>query len=145
MSEQVHSTPDPFRDRNVERAPTKVVDDEYAVALPLPLLAVSSSVVFAVALTALSGSGAVIVEVLTETGLQRLLDESVFGRAYGVAVPASIGGIVVGSLVAPLGVSTCGVAATLSLLGAVVAGYAIAQVMPRLRGIRWVVSQLRTT
>ena len=116
-----------------------------AVALPLPLLAVSSSVVFAVALTALSGSGAVIVEVLMETGLQRLLDESVFGRAYGVAVPASIGGIVVGSLVAPLGVSTCGVAATLSLLGAVVAGYAIAQVMPRLRGIRWVVSQLRTT
>lgn len=116
-----------------------------AVALPLPLLAVSSSVVFALALTALSGSGAVIVEVLMETGLQRLLDESVFGRAYGVAVPASIGGIVIGSLVAPLGVSTFGVAGTLSMLGAVVAGYAIAQVAPQLRGVRWIVSQLRTT
>jgi hypothetical protein len=96
-------------------------------------------------LTAVSGSGAVIVEVLMETGLQRLLDESVFGRAYGVAVPASIGGIVIGSLVAPLGVSTFGVAATLAILGAVVAGYAIAQVTPRLRGVRWIVSQLRTT
>jgi predicted MFS family arabinose efflux permease len=116
-----------------------------AVALPLPLLAVSSSVVIALALTAVSGSGAVIVEVLMETGLQRLLDESVFGRAYGVAVPASIGGIVIGSLVAPLGVSTFGVAATLAILGAVVAGYAIAQVTPRLRGVRWIVSQLRTT
>ncbi len=116
-----------------------------AVALPLPLLAVSSSVVAALVLTALSGSGAVIVEVLMETGLQRLLDESVFGRAYGVAVPASIGGIVIGSLVAPLGVSAFGVAATLSVLGAVVVGYAIALLVPQLRGVRWIVSQLRTT
>jgi hypothetical protein len=37
------------------------------------------------------------------------------------------------------------VAATLAILGAVVAGYAIAQVTPRLRGVRWIVSQLRTT
>lgn len=116
-----------------------------AVALPLPLLAVSPSVVITLALTALSGSGAVIVEVLMETGMQRLLDESVFGRAYGVAVPASIGGIVVGSLVAPLGVAAFGVTATLSVLGAVVAGYAIAQVAPQIRGARSLFSQPRTT
>jgi hypothetical protein len=55
----------------------------------------------AIALVAATGAAAVLVEILTETGLQRMLDEDVFGRAYGLALPASLGGIVVGSLVAP--------------------------------------------
>jgi hypothetical protein len=53
-------------------------------------------------------AGAILVEVMTETGLQRLLPADVFGRAYGLAIPASIGGIVVGSLIAPVLVSTAG-------------------------------------
>ena len=116
-----------------------------AVALPLPLLAVNPSAVVAVGLTALSGAGAVLVEIRTETGLQRMLDEAVFGRAYGFALPASIGGIVVGSVVAPAVVGVVGVVATLCLLGAVVVGYAAWQVTPRFRGVRWSVSQPRTT
>ena len=104
-----------------------------AVALPLPLLAVNPSPVAAIALTALSGVGAVVVEIRTETGLQRMLDEAVFGRAYGFALPASLGGIVVGSVVAPIAVGGVGVVATLGVLGAVVVGYAALQVTPRLR------------
>jgi hypothetical protein len=46
------------------------------------------------------GAGAILVEVLADTGLQRCLDEEVLGRAYGFALPAAVSGIVVGSLVA---------------------------------------------
>ena len=42
----------------------------------------------------IGGAGAVLVEVLCETALQRELDEEVFARAYGIALPVSIGGIV---------------------------------------------------
>src|SRR5262249_3102815 len=55
----------------------------------------------AIVLTGLTGMGALLVEVLTETTLQRELDEDVFGRAYGIAFPAAIAGIVVGSVIAP--------------------------------------------
>jgi hypothetical protein len=40
------------------------------------------------------------VEVYSETALQAELPEEVFGRAYGFAFPASVAGIVVGSLIA---------------------------------------------
>ncbi len=116
-----------------------------AVALPMPLLAVNPSIAAAIALTAVSGAGSVVVEILTETALQRMLDESVFGRAYGFAVPASIAGIVVGSLVAPLGVTSVGVTVTLCVLGTLVLAYAVAQVRPQFRGLRWTFSQPRTT
>lgn len=48
----------------------------------------------------MTGMGALLVEILTETGLQRILGDSVFGRAYGLALPAALGGILVGSLIA---------------------------------------------
>jgi predicted MFS family arabinose efflux permease len=73
-----------------------------AVGLPMPLLAVVHWPAAAIALVAVTGLGAVLVEVLTDTGLQRMLDEDVFGRAYGLALPASLAGIVIGSLAAPL-------------------------------------------
>ena len=66
----------------------------------MPLLAVVPVPAAAIALVAATGMGAVLVEILTDTGLQRMLDEDVFGRAYGLALPASLAGIVVGSLVA---------------------------------------------
>ena len=72
-----------------------------AVGLPMALLAIITWPAAAIALAAVTGTGAVLVEILTETSLQRTLDEEVFGRAYGLAVPASLGGIVVGSLIAP--------------------------------------------
>ena len=51
-------------------------------------------------LAVVAGAGAVLVEVLCETALQRELDDEVFTRAYGIALPVSIAGIVVGSLIA---------------------------------------------
>ncbi len=65
-----------------------------------------------------------LVEILTETCLQRTLDEEVFGRAYGLALPASLGGIVVGSLVAPLLTSALGGPGALVATGCAVLAYA---------------------
>ena len=96
-----------------------------AVGLPMPLLAVAHRPAAAIALASVTGAGAILVEVLTETGLQRMLPPEAFGRAYGLALPASLGGIVVGSLVAPLLTSVLGGTGALTACGAAVAGYAV--------------------
>jgi len=75
-------------------------------------------VVLSAALAAVTGTGAVLVEILTETSLQRTLDDEVFGRAYGLAVPASLGGIVAGSLIAPALVGVLGGQGALVVAGA---------------------------
>jgi MFS family permease len=101
-----------------------------AVGLPMPLLAVvhwTAAVIFLVSLT---GTGALLVEILTETWLQRTLDEQVFGRAYGLAVPASYGGIAAGSLLAPALISAVGVTGTLIVTGAAVTAYAVTLLRP---------------
>ena len=79
----------------------------------------------AILLAGLTGTGALLVEILTETCLQRVLDEDVFGRAYGLALPASVGGIVVGSLVAPALVAALGGSGALIAVGTVVLAYAL--------------------
>jgi predicted MFS family arabinose efflux permease len=78
----------------------------------------------AILLAGLTGTGAIGVEIMTETGLQRMLPEEVFGRAYGLALPASIAGIVAGSLIAPELVSWLGATGALLACGAAVVGYA---------------------
>ncbi|HEY2285361.1 MAG TPA: MFS transporter, partial [Streptosporangiaceae bacterium] len=102
-----------------------------AVALPMPLLAVAHWPAAAIALVAVTGVGAILVEVLTETGLQRMLPPETFGRAYGLALPASLGGIVAGSLIAPLLTGLLGEAGALTACGAAVAGYALLLLAPR--------------
>ena len=52
-----------------------------------------------------------------------MLDDKVFGRAYGLALPASIAGIAAGSLIAPALVSAFGATAALLACGAVVTSY----------------------
>jgi MFS family permease len=101
-----------------------------AVGLPMPLLAVAHWPIAAVGLAALTGTGALLVEILTETGLQRSLDSAVFGRAYGLALPASIGGILVGSLLAPVLADLLGGAGALTAFGAAALAYA-AWLLPR--------------
>jgi hypothetical protein len=54
----------------------------------------------ALALGLVSGAGCIVVEVMVDTGLQRTLPEDVFARAYGIAYPAALAGIVAGSLIA---------------------------------------------
>jgi MFS family permease len=96
-----------------------------AVGLPMPLLAVAHWPAVAIVLVAITGMGAVLVEILTDTRLQRMLDEDVFGRAYGLALPASLGGIVVGSLIAPLLAGAVGGIGALVALGLAVLAYAL--------------------
>jgi MFS family permease len=85
------------------------------VGVPLAALGVASSLVGALALAVLCGGGMIVGEVLSETALPRLLEDSVLARAYGLAFPASIAGIVAGSLIA------APVVALLGLTGAMVA------------------------
>ena len=99
------------------------------IALPAARLGV-----IAILLAGVSGTGAILVEVMTETGLQRLLPDDVFGRAYGLAIPASIGGIVVGSLIAPVLVSAAGLSGALVISGAVAVGYGLQLLAGQRRG-----------
>jgi MFS family permease len=91
--------------------------------LPTLLLAVTHWPVAAIVLTGLTGLGALLVEILTDTMLQRTLDEDVFGRAYGLAFPASIAGIVIGSAIAPLLASLLGASGALIAVGGTVLAY----------------------
>ncbi len=54
-----------------------------------------------------------------------MLDEDVFGRAYGLALPASLAGIVAGSLAAPLLAGALGGTGALVALGLAVLSYAL--------------------
>ena len=77
-----------------------VVGALVVLAVPSALMAVLAWLPGLLVLAVVAGAGAVLVEVLCETALQRELDEEVFTRAYGIALPVSIAGIVVGSLIA---------------------------------------------
>ncbi|HZR53037.1 MAG TPA: MFS transporter [Streptosporangiaceae bacterium] len=104
-----------------------------AVGLPMPLLAVVHWGPAAIALTAVTGVGAILVEILTETSLQRTLPADAFGRAYGLALPASLAGIVVGSLLAPLLISVLGATGALIACGGGAIGYGLLLTAPRRR------------
>jgi predicted MFS family arabinose efflux permease len=90
------------------------------VGAALAAMALAGSLLVALALALVGGAGAIAVEVLAETGWQRSLPEDVLGRAYGFLLPASLSGIVAGSLLAPLLVGVAGIPGTLALLGAAV-------------------------
>jgi predicted MFS family arabinose efflux permease len=93
------------------------------VGLPMLALPAAHWAPAALGLVGFTGAGALCVEIMTETGLQRMLDDEVFGRAYGLALPASIAGIAAGSVVAPALVSALGLTAVLLACGAVVTAY----------------------
>jgi predicted MFS family arabinose efflux permease len=78
----------------------------------------------------LAGAGAALVEVLCETVLQRDLDADVFARAYGVALPVSLGGIVAGSLVAAPLTMLVGLTGAMVSIGLLAAGYAAVVAFP---------------
>ncbi|MBO0812361.1 MAG: MFS transporter [Microlunatus sp.] len=101
------------------------------VAVPSPVLAVTSSTALALAVCVIGGGGAILVEILADTGLQKSLDEEVLGRAYGIALPAAVAGIAVGSLVAAPLVDLLGLRGSLCALGALAAGHALVLLRPR--------------
>jgi MFS family permease len=91
------------------------------VATSVAALGQSTSIVGALVLAVLGGGGMIAGEVLSETALPRMLDDDVLGRAYGLAVPVSLSGIVVGSLVAGPLVSLLGLHGAFAAAGAFVA------------------------
>jgi hypothetical protein len=99
--------------------------------LPFYGLPLTHSVPVALALAALTGAGSLVVEVCTETALQRSLDPGVFGRAYGFAFPASIGSIAAGAALAGPLMAAVGFAPALMLAGLVVTIYAARLFTPR--------------
>ena len=96
-----------------------------AVGVPMLLLGVVYWPAVAVVLVALTGAGAILVEIMTETALQRTLPPDMFGRAYGLALPASLAGIVAGSLIAPVLASVLGTTGALAACGAAAVGYGV--------------------
>jgi hypothetical protein len=75
----------------------------------------------------------VVAEVVGDTGLQRLLPDAVLGRAFGLAIPASLSGIVVGGLVAGPLFALLGLVGALAALSAGVLALLAALMAPGLR------------
>jgi predicted MFS family arabinose efflux permease len=96
-----------------------------AVGAPLPLLALAGWIPVALLLAAVFGAGSVTAEVVGDTCLQRSLDPTVFARAYGLALPAFLGGIAAGGLIAPVTIALIGVTGTLLAIGLAVVAYAV--------------------
>jgi hypothetical protein len=94
-----------------------------AVGLPVLLLAVVHWGPAVIVLAGATGTGAILVQIMTETGLQRTLPHDVFGRAYGLAIPVSIGGIGAGSLIASALASTVGLTGALLVCGSIAVAY----------------------
>jgi MFS family permease len=95
-----------------------------ALAVPSSLMAVTPWLPVLLVWSVIGGAGAVLVEVLCETALQRELDEEIFARAYGVALPVILAGIVGGSLVAAPLVALVGLPGAIAATGLLAAGYA---------------------
>jgi predicted MFS family arabinose efflux permease len=90
------------------------------VAVPLFLFGVVPAFAAALVLAAIGGGGMIVGEVLTETALPRLLDDEVLARAYGLAFPVSIAGIVIGSAIAGPLVALFGLTGALVFIGLLV-------------------------
>jgi predicted MFS family arabinose efflux permease len=100
------------------------------VAGPTALMALTPWLPGLLGWAVVAGAGAVLVEVLCETVLQRDLDEDVFALAYGVALPVSLGGIVAGSLVAAPLAMLVGLTGAMVSAGVLAAGYAAVVALP---------------
>jgi MFS family permease len=95
------------------------------VAGAVALLALAPGLPVAVGLALVAGGGAVAVEALVDTGLQRALDPDVLARAYGVYFALTVAGIAVGSLAAAPLAAVLGLPGALAAVAAVPALYAL--------------------
>jgi MFS family permease len=101
------------------------------VAVPSSLMAFTPWLSGLLVWALISGAGTVLVEVLCETALQREVDEEVFARAYGIALPVILAGIVGGSLIAAPLVALVGLTGAIVGTGILAAAYAGIVVLPR--------------
>jgi MFS family permease len=105
---------DPERWRNI------VMIALLLVATALAALGSVPSLAEALVAALLGGGGMVAGEVLSETALPRTVADDVLARVYGLVVPASLGGIVLGSLIAGPLVALLGLTGALTTTGGVV-------------------------
>jgi MFS family permease len=115
------------------RPRTVLIGALLVLAVPSALMAVTPWLAGLIVFSVIGGAGAVLVEVLCETALQRELDDEVFTRAYGIALPLSIGGIVLGSLVAAPLVALVGLTGAIVATGLLAGGYAAVVALPARR------------
>jgi len=87
------------------------------VAVTVAGLGVVPALPLALVLAFLGGGGMVVGEVLSETALPQLLDDEVLATAYGLVVPAFVGGIVAGSLIAGPLLMLFGLTGALAVVG----------------------------
>jgi predicted MFS family arabinose efflux permease len=102
-----------------------------AVGLPTMALALVHWGPAAIVLVAIVGTGSILVEIVTDTTVQRVLPSEVIGRAYGITLPAAVAGIVLGALIAPVLTDAFGGTGALLACGAVTAAYGVAISLPR--------------
>jgi len=102
---------------NSARWRTALVAAPLLVATALVALGSGPTLLEALAASLLGGGGLVVGEVLAGTALPQMFDDDVLARACGLAVPVSLGGIVVGSLLAGPLVSFLGVGGELTAAG----------------------------
>lgn len=91
-----------------------------SIALPLPVLAFTTSVIIVILVSVIAGVGTLLVEVVADIRLQRTLDEARIGCAYGLTLTVSVGGIAAGGLLAPLLIALAGVGGALCAIAAAV-------------------------
>jgi predicted MFS family arabinose efflux permease len=102
---------------NPARWRTALIAALLLVATTLVTLGSGPTLLEALAASLLGGGGLVVGEVLADTALPQMLDDDILASAYGLAVPVSLGGIVVGSLLAGPLVSFLGVGGALTAVG----------------------------
>ena len=105
-----------------------------ASSVPFAALAVTTSLPLGLGLAFVAGAGGLLTEVVGVTILQRVLDERVLARVFGILDTTVIGAILVGSAVVPPLVRLVGLRSTLVIGGALVPALSLAAV-PRLRAL----------
>ncbi len=89
--------------------------------LPMATIAVVSEPAVAMVVLLVEGAAMIVVDVLVVTSLQRLLGADVLGRAFGTLDALIVAGILVGSVLAPILVTTVGLEAALLVGGGMMA------------------------
>jgi MFS family permease len=105
-----------------------------ATGLPLSLLAVVTEPVVACVLLAIGGAGSIVLEVVCLTSLQRVVDDDVLARVFGLIDSLSVAAILVGSTVTPILVEFVGLKPTLVILGTTLL-VIVAACLPKLRTV----------
>jgi MFS family permease len=88
-----------------------------AVGLPIACVAVIPSVAVALVLLAVSGVGKSFLDVTARTLLQRSVDDDVLARVFGVQEGANMAAMAIGSVMAPLLVSSIGARGAFAVVG----------------------------